>query len=926
MSYTPINPYVYEAAYAGALAGMNASAYALQSNATTYAMNAAIAGAWAQEFDTVWNSATTLNQLQFDAIRSLSETNWYDRTPQALIYTDWASNGNTSALTPATYLPTVTALIGVINAGSLYFTAQGITPPAVGSGNATSLLGVPILSATAGISNMLLNNGVSWYAKKEEVWLDSFFAQYGGADDGVTDCSAAINAWIAACKGRKGRVSKPAVAYAFYSKITGYDDTASGNLNHVQLQGDDGWNTNGTQACWFKSRIPNKIGYAASITDYRNGGSGKFSQLFDLGPGSGILAADAAQHIGEWFNVWNTANPANAGPMGMICVGVPADNQILLSNQNTGAAATDANNSSICWEKVIVGWDIRMRDFVMEGFTIAADTGFTLHVVLQQTFSPNPGAQQVIRNRVANSSFIMQASNAKIVDGIWVARSIVPIAGNSLYGGLNGAGDLQEQFPFQVDTMDYENLLIGSNSIAQTRFSIAFFSRTGQSKENSIRRLITSFNRMGVGVPRTRYNGTVWSVDGNPQFSVFEGSFGATDTWFRHGSTSSGACNFMFNYGESGSRIYEDDHGLLPQVANFFGNVPTIQPSSIYGGQFAIHPSGELYTLNGAGPYNFFGGFDTVTGGSATPAHISIRGEPTASQTKLNFFGQTFYENPGWNRKPRITGNAPGPARLNGTEVVTVTTNPGAVTNSVTLSQANFDAVFGAGIVSLLKAEYYQIAAVVQKFCTNVTSWGSPENTDFNIQGVNGGVTGNLQITSAPASLGLSGALTAGQNSTQIGTDSSNIVEVALASGGVTKVTIGNYGSQCVQQSTLANLPFFNFAGVKSYSATIAPTKQSVNGVMGISGKQDGVPINNLNGSVDLTAAATTVSVVFGTAEPAGNGYMPMCSPQKKSGAPAAGAYRYHIENVTTAGFDIVTEAAPGGAGDTVTYNWWISR
>lgn len=195
MSYTPINSYVYEAAYAGALAGMNASAYTLATNATTYAMNAAIAGAWAQEFDTLWNSAATLNQLQFDAIKSLSETNWYDRTPQAVVYTNWASTGNVSALDPSTYQQSVTALISIMSAASLYFTGQGITPPAMGNGNAISIGGIPVTGISASRSYIMAGNGTQIYSRPDRQLnpLD-----FGAKGDNVTDDLAAFNAMFAA--------------------------------------------------------------------------------------------------------------------------------------------------------------------------------------------------------------------------------------------------------------------------------------------------------------------------------------------------------------------------------------------------------------------------------------------------------------------------------------------------------------------------------------------------------------------------------------------------------------------------------------------------------------------------------------------------------------------------------------------------------
>lgn len=927
MSYTPINSYVFEAAYSGALAGMNASAYAQQSPAAVFTMNATVAGAWAQEFDTIWNSATLLNQLQYDAIRSLSQSNWLDRTPQAVVYTDWASTGNTSALNPATYQSTVQSIISIISAASLYFSAQGITPPGFASGNATMLQGQPLLNATLGTSNILASDNAQWKSTRREYWLHDFFNQYGGADDGVTDCHDAIEAWLLACKGGKGRVRKPAVAYAFYSKVKCFDQTDTGNCYGVFIEGDNGDNQNGTVGTMFESHIPSLSGTAASITAYTNGGSGYYGQTFDLGPGSGVLAANKANLIGEWFIPWNTDNPANGGPMGYIIVDVPADNQVIVSNQNTGAANTDANNGAICWRIATIGWDIRMRDFVMRGITIQAATGFRLDCCLQQTFAPGAGAQQVIRNLVERNSLInYKGANGPLRDAIWVARSVVPLdAGNSLWAiapaGLNGAGMLQEKFPYQVDTMRYRDNLFGTNSGYNSRFGIAFFSRTGQSKENYCSGNAIEFTRCGIGVPRTRYNGTLWSVDGNPQFSVDEGSFAACETWIRHGSTSSGSVLVANCYGEAGGRIYEDEHGLLPQVVNFFSNVPTIAGSSTSGG-YAVHPSGEIYTLNGTGPYNFIGGFDLITGVAANPGHILCRGDSSTGQTRLNFNGQTFYTNPGWTRKPRITTYQPGPWKLAGTESFTFVTSSG--TQSVTLSLANFNATLGAGVVNMNEVYGWQIAQVINKYCTVVTAWADAEDTAFYIQGVAGGTLGTLQITVSPPQMKISGALTAGSATTQIGTDSSGMIEVSLGSAAVTRVNITNQGSCIIQPGTLTLLPFCDYPS-KSYSATFAPPKQSINGIKSLNSLQTGVNGNNWFGSLDISDAATTGTVTFATAEPDANYTVTSLSLTDKTGAPATKSVKVVQGSKTASQFQVVLDAAPG-AGTTVTVNWTIAR
>src|SRR5271154_5255672 len=59
MSYAPISPVVFNAAYTGALGGIACNgSKPLDPNFLDYGVQAAIAGAWAQAVDEAWNSAS----------------------------------------------------------------------------------------------------------------------------------------------------------------------------------------------------------------------------------------------------------------------------------------------------------------------------------------------------------------------------------------------------------------------------------------------------------------------------------------------------------------------------------------------------------------------------------------------------------------------------------------------------------------------------------------------------------------------------------------------------------------------------------------------------------------------------------------------------------------------------------------------------
>lgn len=122
--YVPTNLIVFCSAYAGAIDGMGISGRPITSpNETTYTINPAeLALAYAEEFDTVWASATTPDTYQVLAILSASEG--YFRGKSGL------------SAHPANYLQTVSAIIAVINEGESTLGAQGITPPGWGMSGA----------------------------------------------------------------------------------------------------------------------------------------------------------------------------------------------------------------------------------------------------------------------------------------------------------------------------------------------------------------------------------------------------------------------------------------------------------------------------------------------------------------------------------------------------------------------------------------------------------------------------------------------------------------------------------------------------------------------------------------------------------------------------------------------------------------------
>lgn len=123
MAYIPNNADIFVAAYSGTLAGM-ASSYRVVTDPTPadYASLAAVAGNFAQAFDTAWG-ANPANSLQVEMAQEVCGGAWQERTPQ------------TSPIAPPSqFLSWCQALVAVIQAGSTYFVGQAIIPPGWNTG------------------------------------------------------------------------------------------------------------------------------------------------------------------------------------------------------------------------------------------------------------------------------------------------------------------------------------------------------------------------------------------------------------------------------------------------------------------------------------------------------------------------------------------------------------------------------------------------------------------------------------------------------------------------------------------------------------------------------------------------------------------------------------------------------------------------
>jgi hypothetical protein len=163
MIMTPININVFIAAYSGAIAGMATSGWITDPVSTDYSFVTAIAGAYAQEFDAVWNNATPINTLEQASITAVVSENFRGRGPGPL--------ADSAFTNPQNWSVNVAACIAVITEGNVYFASQGIVPPPVPLNNPppiripvelTSLFSNTSIPANDVVSQIIMDVGIAY--------------------------------------------------------------------------------------------------------------------------------------------------------------------------------------------------------------------------------------------------------------------------------------------------------------------------------------------------------------------------------------------------------------------------------------------------------------------------------------------------------------------------------------------------------------------------------------------------------------------------------------------------------------------------------------------------------------------------------------------------------------------------------------------
>ncbi len=149
LDYAPINLEVYVLSYNGALAGFLGGRISTNPNPSAYAEQAAAAGVWAQEFDTIWGDAAAIDEAQAEIILLGSYSTWFGRSPQALVPTQ------VDAL--------ITAVIAQVTEAEIFYASQGITPALwmSGGGGGGGTFPTPQIADAGGTVDIGLNT-YSW--------------------------------------------------------------------------------------------------------------------------------------------------------------------------------------------------------------------------------------------------------------------------------------------------------------------------------------------------------------------------------------------------------------------------------------------------------------------------------------------------------------------------------------------------------------------------------------------------------------------------------------------------------------------------------------------------------------------------------------------------------------------------------------------
>lgn len=799
------------------------------------------------------------------------------------------------------------------------------------TGNATAIQGVAVSSASAARSYVMAGNSTSIRMRRGTY----NFLDWSPDETGATDMSALLLTAMNEIPNNSDLIIPlPSAYFRLNSPIVYGDDVEHGNKRGVVLIG-EGPQTQSGGKYHFGVTMPRLGGYTASITARTNGGSGDLHTTVELIPtpgsgASGVTPSMLSRLRGKALVHWNAATGANRGES--IIVDIPSNDVVRVSNQNSGAAGTDANNGALHWyiDESVITFAARNCGLVNVNFGLMAGAKIGNFVEFAHPSGQTAGASV----RCYAHGCVMSNDNGPGVtqlfrDGFKIARDIVPThSGNYAWstggGGLNGLGEYQVGAPPQVDTVEF----VHCNVTYASRSGMAFYSTTAQSKENRVVECGFAGSpakpmQYGAMVPKDLLtSGTTWSAVGNAHWDTYRCSLGYLgDAAFQIGGYGSKEFLFQGNYSENVTYFLRAGTNTT--------NVPiSLRENSLAGSLAYAHRSGLFVETNGAGPLKIEGGY-VAPGGDGHGLHIDCRAISTTLENNISFKNWWLYGRSDYTVRWAVrtsTLRFPIVLLLDGTEKLSFGTNGGAQVD-IALTQADFNtACFYT--VDRHEIHAWEMAAWINSKYAGLSAWGHGDDSYLSVRSKTLTAAGAVQCfvpgagVDANAQMGIPLGLAANSGSvTLLQTKSSGLIDwtQAAGTGGLVAGTLENV--QLTQSAPYVSLPCNE--GSFSLNDAGAYGKLMAENLKGISGSS-AVEIRNFGGQVTISAAATVATVTFATAEADANYRIGRLTVTPGAGF-AAGSTRAYVTNKTTAGFDINLEVAPGGAVANLV-DWGIER
>ena len=670
------------------------------------------------------------------------------------------------------------------------------------TGNATSIQGISVTSASANKSWILAGDGANLRSRKD--MPDT--RDYGLAADGVTDDVAKLRTFATdvATYG-VGHIHQSGSGILIGDTWELHDDTPSGSLRGIHLISDlaDPFAPGVAAGYTFVNAVPCPSGSKAQITAYGNGGSGQNMQTVYLGnwslgdySGVQVTVATADKFVGRPVRLWYTNTKAHAGEF--FITSVPADDTITIYQPNTGAGGSDANSGSIRFRIYRPMIDIRMREFRLEGMSFTAKSGAGKLGPLLEIGQPyRTGAVSVIAWGLERCAFHNAGSTSRRSRyGLQIAKQIVLRSGASGYV-TNGAGVPQVTSTTQVDTGD----LFRVNFFGMDEMCVCHSSPNAQSKEVTFRKCqfapsgfnVSGYGGIGYGVPRQTFiAGGQYTVEGSPGVNFYDCSFGALDVGIQLGAGSSMPVDVHSCYWESTQRPLRAISISAPRPINLFGSA--IAPTNT-----VPHPSRELMEIVGDGPLNLFG--TNLQANDGSKYHMSLSG--SSQEGKLGMYGAWFKGAPGWQGyRARVSSRQCGPYVFDSGDTLVFAVDGGA-DQTVTISVANFTA---AGVVSadLNEVQAWQLGRLINQSVTGCAAWGDYDNALVVVESATEGAGSRIEFKSATGKAALIDFPTgvqAGLAQSAMSSATSGWIASARTSGAI-PMAISSYGSIVTDYAT----------------------------------------------------------------------------------------------------------------------------